>query len=92
MDFPAQVRKSANLHIHDDRHGPICIFLIDVNALRSSIFILSARFFFMDYPDQVRKSTNLYIQDGRNGLISILKIDMNALQSSIFIRSSQLFF
>ena len=28
MDYPAQVRKSANFHIQDVRHGLICIFKI----------------------------------------------------------------
>ena len=26
MDFPAQARKSANLHIQDGSYAPICIF------------------------------------------------------------------
>ena len=42
MDYPAQVRKSANLHIQDYRHGLIYISTIEVNALQSSIFIRSS--------------------------------------------------
>ena len=45
MDYPAQVRKSANLHIQDGSHGLICIFKIDVNALQLPIFIRSLRNF-----------------------------------------------
>ena len=32
MDYPAQVRKSANLHIQDGCHGLICIFKINMNT------------------------------------------------------------
>ena len=39
IDYPAQVRKSANLHIQDGRHRLIFKFKIDVNALQSSLFI-----------------------------------------------------
>ena len=73
MYYPAQVLKSANLHIQDGRHGLICIFKINVNALRSSIFNRSSQFFsehpLMDYLAHVRKSANLHFQDDRHGLI-----------------------
>ena len=89
MDYPAQFQKSANLHIKDGRHGLICIFKIDVNALQSAILILCSRFFsenpLMHYPAQFRKSANLHIQDGRHGVICRFKIDVNALRSSIII-------
>ena len=54
MDYTAQVRKSANLHIQDGRHGLICIFKIDMNSLQSS-YASDFRDFFskhplMDYP------------------------------------------
>ena len=63
MDYPAQVRKSANLHIQDGRHGLICIFKIDINALQSSIFNDLGDFFseqpLIDYPAHFRKSTTV---------------------------------
>ena len=48
LDYPAQVRKSANLHNQDGRHRIICILNIDVNAFQSSIFIRSLQFFFLN--------------------------------------------
>ena len=79
--FPAQFRKSANLHIQDGCHGLICILSIDV-MLSSRQYLSNVREFFsqhalIDYPGCVRKSYNLHIQDGRRGLICIFKIDVN---------------
>ena len=37
MDYPAYIRKSANLHVQDGGHGLICIFKIDVKRERSPV-------------------------------------------------------
>ena len=37
MDYPVKVRKSANLHIQDGRHGLICISDIDDRRKRSPV-------------------------------------------------------
>ena len=49
MDYPAQVRKSANLHIQDGRHGLICIFKIDIH-LSSRQYSSDLRDFFSEHP------------------------------------------
>ena len=57
MDYPVWVRKSADLHIQDGRHGLICIFEIDVNALQSLIFIRSSQIFFSTLSDRLSWSS-----------------------------------
>ena len=93
MDYPALVRKSANLHIQGVSRGLICIFSIYVKALVkarqyvSYIYKKNSEYPLMYYSALVLKSANLHNQDGRHGLIYISQIEVNALQTSIFFRS-----
>ena len=58
MDFPAQVRKSANLHIQDGRHGPIwSTWTLSSRQYSSNLHKIFFEHPLMDYP------ANLHIQD-----------------------------